>query len=361
MSKRKTLIKNGRVFDGTEFKNADVLLEGGLVTGIGSYEDSDAFDCDYVYDADGKLVCAGLIDIHTHMWGVSPDVFGTPAESAFFPNGVTACIDGGAAKGSKEYLSTMLINSGVFVCTSVKDNEVSFDKTEELIEKYKEKAIGVKLYFDTTSPHIKDIKPLIAVCEYARKKGLKVMVHCSHSPVPMIDIIRTLDRGDILTHIYHGGENGCADDDYAAFKLARERGVVLDVGMAGHVHTDFAVLKAAIACGMYPDTISTDETNLSAFVRGGNYGLCLCMSIMRDAGVSEIEILRMVGENAARAVGMQDKWGRLEVGRRADIAVLDYTDTPYSFRQDEANRTSGDHSYQCALTVCGGHVVYRRD
>lgn len=360
MATRKTLIKNGKIFDGKKFIEADLLLEGGLVSGMGKYSDSDAFDCDYVFDAEGRIVTAGLVDIHTHMWGVSPDVFGTPAEGAFFSNGVTACVDGGAERGSDEYLSGMIINSAVFVSTTVKDNKVYFDKAEELLSKYKEKALGLKLYFDTTSPNIKDITPLLEVCAYAREKGLKVMVHCNHSPVPMVDIVRALSAGDILTHIYHGGVNTCEDDDYAAFRLAKEKGVILDVGMAGHVHTDFELLKKAVLRGMYPDTISTDITNLSAFMRGGNYGLCLCMSILRNAGVPECDILRMVGENAARAVGKEHEWGTLRIGGRADVAVLEYAEAPYAFAQNENNRTCGTHSYRCVFALCGGHAVYRR-
>ena len=338
---------------------ADLLLGDGIIQGIGKYTDADAFDVDYVFDAQGLTVMPGLVDIHTHLWAVSPDSFGTSAEGSCFPSGVTACVDGGAIKGDRELLERMEINTGVFVCTTLRDDKLSFDKTESLLNAYGDRAIGVKLYFDTTSGQLKSIAPLRQICEYAREHQLKVMVHCSHSPVPMYDIIDTLSEGDILTHIYHGDENNCEADDYAAFRLAREKGVVLDVGMAGHVHTDFAVLRRAVACGQLPDTLSTDITNLSAFVRGGRYTLGLAMGILRDAGVDEAALFRMVSTNAARAVGREDEWGSIKVGRRADIAVLEYRDEPYAFMQNENNSISGQRSYVCRLTVCNGRVVYR--
>lgn len=360
MGQRRIVIKNGRVFDGNDFLTADLLLSDGVISGIGKYTDADAFDMDHVFDVSGLTVMPGLVDIHTHIWAVSPDSFGTSAEGTCFPFGVTACVDGGAIKGNRQLLDSMNINTAVFVCTELCDNKVSFEKTEELLCAYGDRAIGVKLYFDTTSGQLRDISPLSEVCEYARKHSLKVMVHCSHSPVPMYDIVDALSEGDILTHIYHGDENTCDADSYSAFRLAREKGVVLDVGMAGHVHTNFTVLKNAIAVGEYPDTVSTDITNLSAFTRGGKYGLCLCMSILRDAGVDEKSLFKMVTSNAALAVGKQNEWGKIEVGRRADIAVLDYTDAPYAFLQNENNTTSAKHGYVCKITVCNGRVVYRR-
>lgn len=360
MASRSTVIKNARIFDGEKFISGDILLAKGKIAGIGEYSASDAFDCDYIFDVGGAVVTAGLVDIHTHLWSVSPDVFGTSAEGTGFPNGVTACVDGGAVKGDKTLLDSMQMNTAVFVCTKVEDDRVYFEKTNELLEAYGDRAVGVKLYFDTTGGQAHSIEPLRQICAFARERGLKVMVHCSHSPVPMYDIVDTLSEGDILTHIYHSGESGCEENDYAALRLAREKGVVLDVGMAGHVHTDFRVLERAVECGQLPDTVSTDVTNLSAYSRGGNYGLCLCMSILRNAGVSEETVLRMVGENAARAVGRESEWGKLAVGRRADIAVLEWTDESYAFLQDENNTLRGEHSYKCMMTVCDGRVVWRR-
>ena len=360
MAVRDIVIKNGRIFDGEKFIAGDILLSKGKIAGIGEYSIADAFDRDCFFDVGGAVVCAGLVDIHTHLWSVSPDEFGTSVEGTSFPNGVTACVDGGAIKGDRSLLDAMAINSGVFVCTKVVDDKVYFEKTNELLEAYGDRAIGVKLYFDTTGGQVHSIEPLRAICAFARERGLKVMVHCSHSPVPMYDIIDTLSAGDILTHIYHGGENGCEADNYSAFRLAREKEVILDLGMAGHVHTDFRVLERAVKCGELPDTISTDVTNLSAFTRGGKYGLCLSMSIMRNAGASEESVLRMVGENAARAAGRESSWGKLEVGRRADIAVLEWTDLPYAFLQNENNTIEGDKGYVCNMTICGGRVVWRR-
>jgi len=56
----KILIKGGRVWDGEEFFYADILTDGEKIAKIESNVTEDAT---YVYDASGKTVSAGLVDL----------------------------------------------------------------------------------------------------------------------------------------------------------------------------------------------------------------------------------------------------------------------------------------------------------
>ena len=149
-------------------------------------------------------------------------------------------------------------------------------------------------------------------------------------------------------------------DAGALAKLAKEKGIILDTGNAGRVHTNFAVLRDAIAKGYLPDTISSDLTCLSAFNRGGKYGLTLCMSMQRTAGMTEEQVLRAVTSDAAKAVGMDAECGTLEVGRKADIAVLGYEKDPFRFEDTDGNVLEDENGYVCYLTVSNGQILYRR-
>jgi len=214
------------------------------------------------------------------------------------------------------------------------------------------------MFYDIgTKKKIWDITPLQEVCAFAREHGVKVLVHCNHSPTSMVSIVEALAPGDILTHIYHGGENNCLEDDFAAFRLAREKGVVLDSGFAGHVHTDFSVLRKSVEAGFLPDTISTDLTQSSAYKRGGRYGLPMAMSMARTAGMEEEAIFRAVTSTPAKALGQS--WGRLEVGGTADIAVLDYTNEPFSLTDKAGSVLESSMGYRCKLTVADGVVLFR--
>lgn len=67
-------------------------------------------------------------------------------------------------------------------------------------------------------------------------------------------------------------------------------------------------------------------------------------------GFTPLEALAGFTINAARALGMQDHWGTLQVGKQADFAVWDI-DAPTEL----AYRMGGN---PCCMTVKGGQVVY---
>ena len=347
------LIQNGRLWNGEAFETADILSEKGIITAIGQ-----DLTCEkaYVYDAKGKLVTPGLVDCHMHFAGISrPSYAIDPA--VCFAFGVTAAADAGSSLGSFVTLARFPVKNAVFSESVIRDDQLDETATRRLIAQYGSRCVGIKLFYDANSPKVRTIRPLQQVCRLAGRLGLKVLVHCNHSPTSMLSIVETLAPGDILSHVFHGGGNSCPEDDYAAFRLARQKGVVLDAAFAGHVHTDFAILRKAFADGWYPDTISTDLTKSSAFKRGGRYGLTMAMSMARTAGMGEADILRAVTTAPAGALGQS--WGRLTVGGTADIAVLDYTDEPYSLTDHAGNVLEDTQGYRCKLTVADGIVVYR--
>ena len=352
----KILIKNGKVWDGEKFSLTDILTDGNIVSKI---EKNISDHADYTYDATDKIVSAGLVDIHVHMKGIASEKFGIEPHMSSFPFGVTAVNDAGSAHGDDALLDAFAVKSTVFVCSSIKDNHADIAAIEKLLPKYGDKAIGIKVYFDTNIAEVRDITPLKEICAYAKANALKVMVHCSHSPTSMVEIVNTLSAGDILTHIYHGGENTCTENDFEAFQLAKQKGVILDAGFAGHVHTDFGNLETAIKCGFLPDTISTDITCFSAFKRGGRYGMTMCMNMAKNAGMGEEAIFRAITSTPAKVLGKDKQWGYLQIGRTADISVFDLTEEGFDLTDSAGNRMHSNIGYRCVLSLADGQVVFR--
>ena len=350
------LIKNGMVWDGECFRDADVLTDDEKVIDIAEKLDVAA---DFIFDAKNKIVSAGLIDAHVHMRGISTTRFGIQAEMSCMPFGVTAAVDASGEYGEKALLESFMLKNLVFVSAVLKDNKAYFENAERMLEKYGEKAVGIKVYLDTQTSEVRDITPLYQVVEFAEKNNLMVMVHSSNSPVPMPELLSALRKGDILTHAYHGGKNNVSEDNYECIKQAKKQGVVIDAGLAGHVHTDFKIFKDAISFGAIPDTISTDITKASAYKRGGRYGMTMCMSIAKALGMKEEDIFRAITSNPAKAFYKEKEWGCLRVGGCADIAVFGYTDEGFNLTDKAGNRIVSEKGYRCLLTIADGQVVYK--
>ncbi|MBQ9784908.1 MAG: hypothetical protein IJW29_05360 [Clostridia bacterium] len=203
------LIQNGRVWNGEEFLHADVLTDGETVVKV---EDGIKDLAAFVYNAAGKIVSAGFVDTHVHLRGISSDVFGIQPEAACFPFGVTAAADASGVQGSRALMDSFMLKSVTFAEGAIRANRFDVQKTEANLRLFGERAVGIKVYFDTTITDVRDITPLREICTFAHAHGLRVMVHCAHSPVKMADILRTLGAGDILTHAFHGQENNAAEE-----------------------------------------------------------------------------------------------------------------------------------------------------
>ena len=164
----KTLIKNGRIWDGFTFSPGDILTEGNIIAKMGGeISDPSAF----VFDAKGKTVLPGLVDAHVHLKGISPHRWGTPAELSCFPFGVTSAADAAAVYGDEAHLDACMVKTAVFVPVRFQENHADFTETERLLHRYGNKALGVKVYFDAPLSGISSIDPLKEACAFAREKA----------------------------------------------------------------------------------------------------------------------------------------------------------------------------------------------
>lgn len=347
------ILKNGRVWNGEQFlpDAEDVAIQDGRIAGIGK----NLGTADSIYDVGGHILAPGLVDSHMHIRGCSPDSYAPAGEACCFPFGVTTAIEPAAGKpDGPVILDNMLLRTYVFVPAAFAEGEFSPTLTDNRVAQYGQRVLGIKLFFDSSLPVIRDVKPLQAVCRYARSRGLRVLVHSTGSPVPMAELLDTLSPGDICTHIFHGGVYNAGEDGFACLEKAIRRGIILDDGMASGAHIDYDLAREAIRRGIYPHTTGTDGVLTSFFRRGGNYGLTTCMSLNRAMGMPEEAVLRCVTGNPARALGKAEEFGFLQVGRPADICVLGYGKLHIVSRgfQPEAG-------YYNLLTLIGGRFVYR--
>lgn len=350
------LIKNGCVWDGTRFFNSDVFIENNIIGNIGENLCDDA---DFVYDATGKIVSAGFVDLHAHLLVDERDKYGMQAESCCFPFGVTAAADAGRCNGENSTMARFFLKNVVFVGADIHNGIVDFQALENAYARFSDRVVGIKVYFDSEQTNAKSVGVIEEICNFAEKRNLRVMVHCANCPVAISELLSVLRAGDILTHAFQGSKNNVSCDNYVSLTAAQARGVVIDSGFAGHVHTNFAILRGAVENGVIPNTISTDITRFSAFTRGGKYGMTMCMSIARSVGISESDIFRAVTSSPSQVLGKSDAWGYLAKGGCADIAVVEFANEGFDLTDKAGNNIKSDTGYRCVLTIANGQVVYK--
>lgn len=354
----KILLKNGKIFDGERFLSGSVLAEDEKILAIGEF-DAETDAQTLVIDAKDCIVCPGLVDVHTHLSELSGEPFGFPGALATIPFGVTAAVDASASPKNAARIEELPCKAAALLSLPLSEGRTDFDALDRGFAAYGDLAIGVKIYYDVAQSELCTLSQIQEASAFAHEKGGIVMVHCAGSPATMREVVAALGKGDILTHAYHGAPNSMMDADFAAYHLAKEKGVWIDAGMAGGVHTNYEVLKAAFERGYFPDVISTDITQFSAYKRGGIYGLPMCMSLCRAHGMDEADIFRAVTFSAAKAVLRGDAWGRLTIGGNADIAVLSYGKQSIDITDRAGNRVVLDEGYSCHMTVANGKILYR--
>lgn len=155
-----------------------------------------------------------------------------------------------------------------------------------------------------------------------------------------------LRSGDILTHIY-----GKPGQDLAA---ARKRGVLLDVGHGSDGFL-FRVAVPAVKAGVLPDTITTDMNRQSLLLPRAT--MTNVMSKFLAMGLTLEQVIVRTTANTAKAIH-HPELGSLEVGRRADIAVLEQRKGPAAYLDSSNAKLTASVELRCVLTIAGGTVVW---
>jgi len=370
------VIKGGRVLDPSQRidRVADVAIRGGkiaaIIPNIGPNIASSASA--QVIDAGGKLVTAGLIDIHAHV----ADKELNPAQC--LSTGVTSLLDAGSrgaenvdelvkiAQSAPNRVRILLNISGRGLAdgaTELLDIEkANVPAARRAIERSRDWIIGIKARLSRSAAGEHDLEAVRRARQVADPLKIPIMVHVGDTAAPLPEILALLRPGDIVTHMYAPPPHGIFDDrgDDKSKILpqvfeARKRGILFDFGNGRTAHWTWDVVERAMQQGFLPDTISSDITGAGLTDQVINFPNVLSKFLL--LGMPIDQVIARATTNAARAIPQYKGLGTLRTGAVADVAVFDLKEGDFEFVDNYKGRRTGHRKLVPYAVVMGGKKV----
>ena len=370
------LLKGGTVVDAASGLDGvlDVAIENGKIARIAA--GIAAGEAARVVEVGGKLVTPGLIDCHAHVFeavsrtGVNPDLAGVYA-------GVTTIVDAGSAGAATfEAFPRHIIPRChteivpfLHICQTglatnpdiIAESSVDLDDTVRVATQHKGLILGIKARMVSPALEIMGMEMPRVAKRAAREAGIKLMVHIGdttkrYDPKVIHPLLSMLEPGDILTHYFTPNPGGVLDANGKLVPEVREaadRGVWFDTAH-GRMNFSFDVGRRVIDQGILPHCISTDLTVPGRLQTV--HSMTEIMTRFLGLGFTLAQVVTMSTTNPAKAIGVEHRLGRLEVGRQADVSVLELRQGDWMVYDILGSGLRVDRAFMPHLTVKRGAV-----
>lgn len=364
------LIKGGRLMDparGYLGVSKDVLIRDGRFAQIADRIEAEAGIP--VIELEGEYVSPGFIDIHTHVYtGVKR--LCVRADEIGVATGTTTVIDAGSSGPAtiEDFVerdiktSRTRIYAAMHYATDGLMDPPEADKSEKYDlqtgimawEKNKDYIVAVKARASNSCVGQLGITSIKAGYDLARAIHVPMLVHIGHMPPRIEEVLNLLDKGDIITHAFHGKDNNLFLDGEIKpeTQVARDRGVVFDVGH-GKDSFNFNTGRLAKSKQFYPDIISTDLHSKS--IHSPVISLAVTMDKFLALGYSLEDVIDKVTEKPARYLSL-DYLGKIEEGAWGDVTIFTVEDRHGTFIDANGNTMEGEKSIEVRYAVVGGQV-----
>ncbi len=338
---RKLLIKGGSLIspvNGFRGEQGDVLAVDGRIALIRDRIEEESREAEgaEVIHAEGCLVTPGLIDIHVHCYpkaflGLDPDVLG-------IRRGCTTVLDAGSSGADtyEDFRENYIEKSRtkVFALLNVSregllrghelDDPEKIDRRalKETLDRYGDGIVGLKARASASVVGEMGFAPIEMAAEIAHEVKRPLMVHVGNYPPALTQVLNVLDRGDVVTHAFHGKKGGILTEDGRIIPeaiQARDRGVLFDVGH-GVASFSLRVFEKALKEGFDCDLISTD-LHVENY-EGPVYNLAAVLSKAIACGETLEDAVEKTTSAPARQFGLKEL-GELREGYIADFSIME--------------------------------------
>jgi len=368
------LIKGGRVIDPSQKLNGelDVAIAGGKIAAVAA--NIPANRAREVFDAKGKLVTPGLINVHAHLYRYGNTITVDP-DGVGFPAGVTTAIDAGSA-GANTFLGfrKYVIDPQplrIYAMLNVAiignyGNELYLNMSlinpaaaGRIINQHRDRILALKVRINGKHDELAhDLEVLKRAREAADAAGLPIMMHWTTER----DLLALLKRGDILTHPFNipngnqdnlfGGKPGAVLPQILELK---DRGIFTD-GQAGTSHHLWENSEKAFSQGWSPDLISTDIGAQTPQTPNGQL-LPWVMTQYLHLGLTVEQVIERVTLTPTRIFKFPEKHGTLETGVNADVTVLDLQEGNFELIDQQMNKRTAKRKFVPVAVVHGGTLM----
>ncbi|MFH2043887.1 MAG: amidohydrolase [Pseudomonadota bacterium] len=367
------LILNGTLIlmdrDNTVIENGAVAVKKDIITATGKAEELSPYKAAKIIDANGGIIMPGLINAHTHasmaiFRGLADDlplmdwlndhIF--PAESKLTPERVydgalLACaemIQSGITCFCDMYLfedhvAKAASDAGIravvgevlydFPSPNYGPIEKGFLYTQMLIEKYHNDPL-IKIAVEPHSTYLCAPELLKNAALLAKKNDLLLVIHVAETeseilqikekygltPVGFLEDIGVLSSNLLACHCVHLTDNDISLLKKYDVKIAHnpESNMKLASGIAPVPK----LLEQVICVGIGTDGCASNN-NLDIFHEMSMAAKLGKVSTLDPTAMNAESVLEMATIDGARALGISDITGSIEVGKKADVIIID--------------------------------------
>ena len=372
------LITGGRVIDASQNLSVerDVAIADGKIAAVAA--NLPAARAKQVFDARGKLVTPGLINVHAHVYkhvypiSVDPDAVGLPA-------GVTTIVDAGSAGASTfPGLRTFIMDASpvrIYAMLNISSignfgNELYLSPTFQpinpkaavgVINANKDKIVAIKVRINGDHGELAhDLECLKRARQAADETGLPIMMHWTTDR----ELLALLKRGDILTHTFtiptprvdnlFGGPTQTEKVLPQILEL-KERGIWTEGQMVNSHHL-WDVSEKAFAQGWIPDLMGTD---MGAVGKDMPNGILLpwTMTQYLYLGLTPEQVIERVTLTPTKVFKFPERVGTLQNGAPADVTIIDLQQGPFELLDQKGQKRTGRQRFVPVAAVHGGTLT----
>jgi dihydroorotase len=398
------LLRGGRVIDPATDRDeiADIAITGGRVAAIEPKLPADA--AQQVLDVAGKIVIAGMIDTHAHVYQHVTGRFGLDADTVGVRSGVTTVVDQGgpscmtipgfrhfvAEKAQTRvlcFISAYLVGGleGHLYPSLYGPEQVDVKATIRAARANADLVRGVKAHAEIGGASRWGLEVIKLGKRISSELGVPLYIHLGQlwpvkdgatiDPDEVVAALMPLmEPGDVLAHPFtrHPGGfvSAATGEVHPVVWAALDRGVTVDVGHGSHF--SFEMARRTIEAGIRPHTLGADMHGYNVRVPGDGdaaarqenpffgvapFNLTHAMTELLTLGIGLPEVVATVTSNPARMVQMQDSIGSLQTGREADISVLDLLKGRFILSDNSGEKVIAQEMLTPAFAIRAGKVM----